>query len=69
MNTYLDSNWLKPQFTVNIKGRTINIPKIDLINRIILDIDSTMKTNDFVLKSKTSNIVGISFKSTSESFL
>ena len=44
LNEHVD----KPQFTVNIKGRTINIPKIDLINRIILDIDSTMKTNDFV---------------------
>ena len=44
LNEHVD----KPQFTANIKGKTINIPKIEVIDRTISYIDSIIKSNDFV---------------------
>ena len=44
LNEHVD----KPQFTANIKGKTINLPKIEVIDRIISYIDSIIKSNDFV---------------------
>ena len=44
LNEHVD----KPQFTVNIKGKTINLPKIEVIDRTISYIDSIIKSNDFV---------------------
>jgi hypothetical protein len=44
LNEHVD----KPQFTANIKGKTINIPKIEVIDRTISYINSIIKSNDFV---------------------
>lgn len=53
----------------NCVDETLNKMRLLKVRVVIRLKESMMKTNDFVLKSKTSNIVGISFKSTSESFL